>query len=71
MNYFSDKILFKMTLDEMLILLFVPTSKTMFVAEHFKYCFRKSFMSSIVATWKIITSTEFGFITIRRYEECF
>ena len=50
-----------MTLDETLILLFVPTCRIMFVAERFKYGFRKSFMSSIVAPWKILTLTEFGF----------
>ena len=33
----------------------------MFVGERFKYDFRKSFKSSIVAPWKILTLTEFGF----------
>ena len=50
-----------MTLDESLILLFVPTCKIMFVGERFKYGFRKSFMSSIVAPRKIMTLTELGF----------
>ena len=50
-----------MTLDESLILLFVPTCKIMFVGERFKYDFRKSFMSSIVASRKILILTEFGF----------
>ena len=53
--------LFRMTLDESLILLFVPTCKIKFVGERFKYGFRKSFMSSIVAPRKILTLTEFGF----------
>ena len=50
-----------MTLDESLILLFVPTCKIKFVGERFKYGFRKSFMSSIVAPRKILTLTESGF----------
>ena len=50
-----------MTLDESLILLFVPTCKIKFAGERFKYGFRKSFMSSIVAPRKILTLTEFGF----------
>ena len=50
-----------MILDESLILLFVPTCKIMFVGERFKYGFRKSFMSSIVAPRKILTLTELGF----------
>ena len=50
-----------MRLDESLILLFVPTCKIMFVGERFKYGFRKSFKSSIVAPRKILTLTEFGF----------
>ena len=33
----------------------------MFVDERFKYDFRKSFMSSIVAPRKIVALTEFGF----------
>ena len=49
-----------MALDESLIP-FVPTCKIMFVDERFKYDFRKSFMSSIVAPRKIVTLTEFGF----------
>ena len=50
-----------MTLDESLILLFVPTCRIMFVGERFKYGFRKSSMSSIVAPRKTLTLTEFGF----------
>ena len=50
-----------MTLDESLILLFVATCKIMFAGEHFKYGFKKSFMSYIVAPQKILTLTEFGF----------
>ena len=52
-----------MTLEESLIVLFVPTCKIMFVGQRFKYGFRKSFMSSIVAPRKILTLTEFGFAT--------
>ena len=50
-----------MTLDESLIVLFVPKCKIMFVGECFKYSFRKSFKSSIVTPRKILTLTEFGF----------
>ena len=50
-----------MAIDESLILLFVPTCKIMFVAERFKYGFRKSFMSSTVHPQKILTLTEFSF----------
>ena len=50
-----------MTLYELLIVLFVPTCRIIFVGERFKYGFRKSFMSSIVAPRKILTLTEFGF----------
>ena len=50
-----------MTLDESLIVLFVRTRKIMSVGERFKYGFRKSFMSSIVAPRKILTLTELGF----------
>ena len=51
-----------MTLAESLIVLFVPTCKIMFVGERFKYGFRKSSMSSIVAPQKILTLTEFDFL---------
>ena len=60
-KFFSYKSLFRMTHDGSLILLFVPTCKNMFAGERFKYGFRKSFMSSIVAPLKILTFTEFGF----------
>ena len=50
-----------MAIDESLILLFVPTCKIMFVAERFKYGFRKSFMLSTVPPQKILTLTEFSF----------
>ena len=50
-----------MTLDESLILLFVPTCKMMFVGEHYEYGFRK-FFSSIVAPRKTLTLIEYGFI---------
>ena len=50
-----------MTLDELVILLLVATCNIMFDGERFKYFFRKSFMSSIVAPQKILTLTEFGF----------
>ena len=45
---FSDKSLFRMTFDELLLLLFVPRCKIMFVGERFKYSLRKSFMSCVV-----------------------
>ena len=60
-KFFSNKNLFRMTLDESFILLFVPTCRIMFLGERFKYGFRKSFMSSIVVPHKILTLTEFGF----------
>ena len=50
-----------MTLDESLILLFVPTCKIMFAGKGFNYGSRKSFMLSIVATRKILALTELGF----------
>ena len=49
---FSDKRLFRMTLDESLILLFEPRRKTMFTGKHFKYGFTKSFMLSVVTPRK-------------------
>ena len=58
---FSYKGLFRMTLDESLIRLFVPTYKIRFVGKRFRYGFRKSFMSSIVAPQKILSLTELGF----------
>ena len=60
-TFFNHKILFNMTLDELVILLLVATCNIMFDGERFKYFFRKSFMSSIVAPQKILTLTEFGF----------
>ena len=60
-TFFNDKILFNMTLDESVILLLVATCNIMFDGERFKYFFRKSFMSSIVAPQKILTLTKFGF----------
>ena len=51
-----------MTLDELLILLFVSTCKIMFFSRCFKYGFRESFMSSIVAPQKVLTLTEFGYV---------
>ena len=57
MKFFSYKSLFRMARDESLI----PTCKIMFVREHFKYSFRKSFMSFIVAPRKIMTLAKFGF----------
>ena len=62
MSFFSDRSLFKVALDESLVLLFIPTCKIMFVSERFKCGFRKSFMSSIVSPGKILTLTEFGFV---------
>ena len=50
-----------MALNESLILLFVPTCKIMFVGERFEHGFRKSFMSSIEPSQKILTLTEFDF----------
>ena len=61
MKSFSDKSLFRMRLDESLILLFGLTCKIVFVVEHFKYYFRKSFMASKVALRKTLTLIEFGF----------
>ena len=61
LNYFSIKSLFRITLDESLIPLFIPTRKIMIIGERFKYGFRKYFMSSIVAPRKILTLTEFSF----------
>ena len=61
-----------MTLDESLTLLFVPTCKITIVGPRFKNGFRKSFMSSIVAPWKILTLTEFVLlltVCFRRFRE--
>ena len=54
-KFVSDKSFFRMTLDESLIRLLVPPFKIIFFGERFKYGFRKSFMSSIVAPRKILT----------------
>ena len=57
----NEKSLFRTTLDESLILLFLPPCKIMFVGKRFKYGFRNSFMLSIVAAQKNLTLAEFSF----------